>query len=134
MILTVGRPCMLPGPATHPRVPPRSGRTPRSLRGCTNVTHDELDGYERPPLILEELRVGADRAERHFERADTAEDSAWLSYFDSAELMGELSHCFRDLKMRRESVEQAERAVNDTDPSTPAPSGSAAWSSPKAHY
>lgn len=30
--------------------------------------------------------------------------------------MGELCHCFRDLKMRRESVEHAQRAVNDTDP------------------
>ncbi|WP_406305060.1 sporulation protein [Streptomyces sp. NBC_00885] len=55
-------------------------------------------------------------AERHFERAGTAEDPEWLGYFDSAELMGELCHCFRDLKMRRESVEHAQRAVNDTDP------------------
>ncbi|KUM82344.1 sporulation protein, partial [Streptomyces cellostaticus] len=55
-------------------------------------------------------------AERHFERADTAEDPAWLSYFDEAELMGELCHCFRDLKMRREAVEQAQRAVDSTDP------------------
>ncbi|MEV8020572.1 sporulation protein [Streptomyces sp. NPDC086554] len=64
--------------------------------------------------------IGAGRAmneaERHFERADTAEDPEWISYFDSAELMGELCHCFRDLKMRRESVEHAQRAVNDTDP------------------
>jgi len=64
--------------------------------------------------------VGAGRAmneaERHFERVGTAEDPEWLSYFDSAELMGELCHCFRDLKMRRESVEHAQRAVNDTDP------------------
>ncbi|MFJ6831863.1 sporulation protein [Streptomyces sp. NPDC091209] len=55
-------------------------------------------------------------AERHFERAGTGNDPEWLSYFDSAELMGELCHCFRDLKMRRESVEHAQRAVNDTDP------------------
>ncbi|WP_260462992.1 sporulation protein [Streptomyces sp. TRM72054] len=55
-------------------------------------------------------------AERHFERADTCEDPAWLGYFDEAELMGELCHCFRDLKMRREAVEQAQRAVDSTDP------------------
>lgn len=55
-------------------------------------------------------------AERHFERAHTADDPAWLSYFDEAELMGELCHCFRDLKMRREAVEQAQRAVDSTDP------------------
>jgi len=65
-------------------------------------------------------RIAAGRAmneaERHFEHADTAEDPAWLGYFDSAELMGELCHCFRDLKMRREAVEQAQRAVDSTDP------------------
>ncbi|MGQ4432321.1 MULTISPECIES: sporulation protein [unclassified Streptomyces] len=55
-------------------------------------------------------------AERHFERAHTAEDPAWLGYFDEAELMGELCHCFRDLKMRRDSVAQAQRAVDSTDP------------------
>jgi tetratricopeptide (TPR) repeat protein len=55
-------------------------------------------------------------AERHFERAHTAEDPAWLGYFDEAELMGELCHCFRDLKMRRDSVTQAQRAVDSTDP------------------
>jgi tetratricopeptide (TPR) repeat protein len=55
-------------------------------------------------------------AERHFERANAAEDPAWLGYFDEAELMGELCHCFRDLKMRREAVEQAQRAVDNTDP------------------
>ncbi|MET9785548.1 sporulation protein [Streptomyces canus] len=65
-------------------------------------------------------RIAAGRAmneaERHFEHADTAEDPAWLAYFDPAELMGELCHCFRDLKMRREAVEQAQRAVDSTDP------------------
>ncbi|MEU9915278.1 sporulation protein [Streptomyces sp. NPDC051001] len=65
-------------------------------------------------------RIAAGRAmneaERHFEHADTREDPAWLGYFDSAELMGELCHCFRDLKMRREAVEQAQRAVDSTDP------------------
>ncbi|MFJ8140153.1 sporulation protein [Streptomyces sp. NPDC096013] len=55
-------------------------------------------------------------AERHFERAHTAEDPTWLGYFDEAELMGELCHCFRDLKMRRDSVTQAQRAVDSTDP------------------
>ncbi|MCW8377756.1 sporulation protein [Streptomyces justiciae] len=65
-------------------------------------------------------RIAAGRAmneaERHFEHADTGEDPAWLTYFDPAELMGELCHCFRDLKMRREAVEQAQRAVDSTDP------------------
>ncbi|WP_326727761.1 sporulation protein [Streptomyces phaeochromogenes] len=55
-------------------------------------------------------------AERHFERAGMGEDPGWLGYFDSAELMGEICHCFRDLKMRRESVEAAQRAVDETDP------------------
>lgn len=65
-------------------------------------------------------RPGAGRAmneaERYFERADSAEDPEWLSYFDSAELMGEFCHCFRDLKQRREAVQHAQRAVDDTDP------------------
>lgn len=55
-------------------------------------------------------------AERHFERAATGEDPAWIGYFNEAELMGELCHCFRDLKMRREAVDQAQRAVDSTDP------------------
>ncbi|NNN33151.1 sporulation protein [Streptomyces sp. S3(2020)] len=65
-------------------------------------------------------RIAAGRAmneaERHFQHADTAEDPAWLAYFDPAELMGEFCHCFRDLRMRREAVEQAQRAVDTTDP------------------
>ncbi|MEU1519572.1 sporulation protein [Streptomyces sp. NPDC005811] len=65
-------------------------------------------------------RIAATRAmneaARHFEQADTTEDPAWLAYFDEAELMGELCHCFRDLKMRREAVDQAQRAVDSTDP------------------
>ncbi|QEU94648.1 sporulation protein [Streptomyces kanamyceticus] len=64
--------------------------------------------------------IGAGRAmneaERAFERADTAEDPQWLGYFDSAELMGEFCHCFRDLKQRREAVAHAQRAVDNTDP------------------
>ncbi|MFC9678569.1 sporulation protein [Streptomyces sp. NPDC056948] len=65
-------------------------------------------------------RTGAalamNQSERHFERAGGAEDPAWLSYFDDAELLGEFCHCFRDLKMRREAVEHAQRAVDSTDP------------------
>ncbi|MEV6028891.1 sporulation protein [Streptomyces sp. NPDC052036] len=65
-------------------------------------------------------RAGAaeamNQAERHFERAESADDPAWLSYFDDAELLGEFCHCFRDLKMRREAVEHAQRAVDTTDP------------------
>ncbi|MFB8244754.1 sporulation protein [Streptomyces sp. NPDC055952] len=65
-------------------------------------------------------RTGASLAmnesERHFERADSADDPPWLSYFDDAELLGEFCHCFRDLRMRREAVEHAQRAVNSTDP------------------
>ncbi|MEV2246802.1 sporulation protein [Streptomyces sp. NPDC049970] len=55
-------------------------------------------------------------AERHFGQADSADDPTWLSYFDEAELTGEFCHCFRDLRMRREAVEQAQRAVDSTDP------------------
>lgn len=54
-------------------------------------------------------------AERHFERA-TADDPEWLAYFDEAELIGEFSHCFRDLKRPAESLHFAEAAVTKTDP------------------
>lgn len=55
-------------------------------------------------------------AERYFERADTATDPEWLSYMNTAELEGEICHCLRDLKQRREAVEYAQRAVDSTDP------------------
>ncbi|MFJ8199086.1 sporulation protein [Streptomyces sp. NPDC096152] len=65
-------------------------------------------------------RTGAghamNQAEHHFVQADTADDPAWLSYFDDAELLGEFCHCFRDLKMRREAVQHAQRAVDSTNP------------------
>ncbi|GAA3793772.1 sporulation protein [Streptomyces chiangmaiensis] len=55
-------------------------------------------------------------AERYFGRADTVTDPEWLSYMDAAELEGEICHCLRDLKQRREAVEYAQRAVDSTDP------------------
>jgi tetratricopeptide (TPR) repeat protein len=65
-------------------------------------------------------RTGAslamNQSERHFERAEGVDDPPWLSYFDDAELLGEFCHCFRDLRMRREAVEHAQRAVDSTDP------------------
>ncbi|MFI9757741.1 sporulation protein [Streptomyces sp. NPDC051963] len=64
--------------------------------------------------------IGAGRAmneaERYFERADTATDPEWLSYMNAAELEGEICHCLRDLKQRREAVAYAQRAVDSTDP------------------
>jgi tetratricopeptide (TPR) repeat protein len=55
-------------------------------------------------------------AERHFERADTTEDPEWLAYFNEAELIGEFSHCFRDLKRPVEALRFAKQAVAKTDP------------------
>ncbi|MEU6080116.1 sporulation protein [Streptomyces sp. NPDC047108] len=55
-------------------------------------------------------------AEKHLERADSAEDPDWLSYVDEAELVGEFCHCFRDLGRGPESLRYAERAVALTDP------------------
>lgn len=86
--------------------------TPRALAMYSAMEARALSDASDP--------IGAGRAmneaECHFERADTGEDPEWISYFDSAELMGELCHCFRDLKMRRESVEAAQCAVDNTDP------------------
>jgi hypothetical protein len=55
-------------------------------------------------------------AERHFERADTAQDPAYLAYVNEAEIIGEISHCFRDLKRPADSLRFAEQAVDQTDP------------------
>ncbi|MCQ4046040.1 sporulation protein [Streptantibioticus rubrisoli] len=55
-------------------------------------------------------------AEKFFERAEGGDDPDWLSYMDEAELVGEFCHCFRDLKLGREAVHFAERAVTLTDP------------------
>lgn len=55
-------------------------------------------------------------AERFFERAATAEDPEYLAYVDEAEMIGEFSHCFRDLKRPAESLRFAEQAVAQTDP------------------
>ncbi|MFJ1535474.1 tetratricopeptide repeat protein [Streptomyces mirabilis] len=64
--------------------------------------------------------TGASRAmneaERHFEKADAVEDPEWLAYFNEAELIGEFSHCFRDLKRPVESLRFAKQAVAKTDP------------------
>ncbi|MBY8878390.1 sporulation protein [Actinacidiphila acidipaludis] len=64
--------------------------------------------------------AGASRAmneaEQFFERAATAEDPEYLAYVDEAEIIGEFSHCFRDLKRPAESLRFAEQAVAQTDP------------------
>ncbi|WP_249416079.1 sporulation protein [Streptomyces sp. TS71-3] len=64
-------------------------------------------------------RSGAERAmneaERHLEKA-TPDGPEWLSYFDEEELIGEFSHCFRDLRRPAESLHFAEEAVARTDP------------------
>ncbi|MGW7020449.1 sporulation protein [Streptomyces decoyicus] len=86
--------------------------TPRAM---ANYSAMEARAYANTGDISGAGRA-MNEAERHFERADTGDDPEWLGYFDSAELMGELCHCFRDLKMRRESIEAAQRAVDDTDP------------------
>ncbi|MFE3073589.1 sporulation protein [Streptomyces sp. NPDC059247] len=55
-------------------------------------------------------------AERHFEKAETGDDPGWLTYFDAAELQGELAHCFRDLQQHRQAVHHAHSAVTQTNP------------------
>jgi hypothetical protein len=64
--------------------------------------------------------AGASRAmneaERFFEKAASAEDPDYLAYVDEAEIIGEISHCFRDLKRPIESMRFAEQAVAQTGP------------------
>jgi hypothetical protein len=56
-------------------------------------------------------------AERIFEGRVTGDDPEWISYFDNAELAGEGSHCFRDLRSPRTAQEFIARAEELTDPS-----------------
>lgn len=56
-------------------------------------------------------------AERMFEKRVAGDDPEWISYFDAAELAGEGSHCFRDLRSPRTAHEFIARAEQLTDPS-----------------
>lgn len=62
--------------------------------------------------------AGASRAmnetERYFEGAGTSQDPEYLAYVDEAEIIGEFSHCFRDLKRPAESLRFAAQAVAQT--------------------
>ncbi len=90
----------------------RGRATPRAMAMFASMEARALSNAADP--------VGAGRAmneaERYLERADTTTDPEWLSYFTSAELMGEFCHCFRDLKQRKEALRHAQRAVDITDP------------------
>lgn len=60
-------------------------------------------------------------AERYFSRSNSADDPEWLRYFDSAELAGEIAHCFRDLGVHHPHLinharEHVDRAVAETGP------------------
>jgi len=55
-------------------------------------------------------------AERLFEGRLTGDDPEWISYFDAAELAGEGSHCFRDLRSPRTAQQFIARAEELTDP------------------
>jgi hypothetical protein len=76
--------------------------------------------HEARALSSAQDLAGASRAmneaERYFERAGTAQDPEYLAYVDEAEIIGEFSHCFRDLKRPAESLRFAELAVTQTDP------------------
>ncbi|MDT0548231.1 sporulation protein [Streptomyces lonegramiae] len=90
----------------------KGGSTPRGMAlflaheaRALSTTHD-YDGAKR----------AMKEAEKFFARADTTDDPEWISYMDEAELVGEFSHCFRDLKRGPEAVRFAERAVALTNP------------------
>jgi hypothetical protein len=56
-------------------------------------------------------------AERLFDGRVTGDDPDWLGYFDAAELAGEGSHCFRDLRSPRTAQGFIAQAEELTDPS-----------------
>lgn len=76
--------------------------------------------HEAHALSMVADRTGAahamNEAESQFARAEPVDDPSWLSYMDEAELIGEFSHCFRNLKEIPKAIEFAERAVSLTDP------------------
>lgn len=51
-------------------------------------------------------------AEAAFERRNEGTDPAWISYFDQAELAGEMAHCFRDLGRAPETAQFATLAAD----------------------
>jgi hypothetical protein len=55
-------------------------------------------------------------AERLFESRITGDDPEWISYFDAAELAGEGSHCFRDLRSPKTAQLFIAEAEELTDP------------------
>ncbi|MBQ0848001.1 sporulation protein [Streptomyces sp. BH-SS-21] len=107
------------------------GHTSRALqlaRAAVEGAHSSATPRAKAMYTIHEARAlssggdlpGASRAmneaEHHFERADAANDPEWLAYFDEAELIGEFSHCFRDLKRPTEALHFAEQAVSKTNP------------------
>jgi hypothetical protein len=48
---------------------------------------------------------------RVFERGQRANDPAWITYFDDAELSAEIAHCFRDIGRGTEAASHAARAL-----------------------
>lgn len=61
------------------------------------------------------VRVARDERTRALlETTATAEDPGYRAYVNEAEIIGEFSHCFRDLKRPAELVRFAEQAVAQT--------------------
>jgi hypothetical protein len=104
---------------------PRAGRLARAaVEGgrdrATPRAQAMFAAHEARALSSAHDLIGASRAmneaERHFEKAESGEDPEWLAYFDEAELIGEFSHCFRDLERPGEALRFAESAVARTAP------------------
>jgi transcriptional regulator with XRE-family HTH domain len=51
-------------------------------------------------------------AEQAFARRDPSKDPQWVSYFDEFELSGETAHCFRELRLPRETQIFAAKAID----------------------
>jgi hypothetical protein len=52
------------------------------------------------------------RAERAFESSRSADDPAWISYFDAREMAGEAAHCFRDLGQPGQTLASGALAID----------------------
>lgn len=91
-----------------------------ALRGC-GATRVETMCVMMEARALAGLRDGrgaaqaVSQAERLFGRSSN-EEPAWISYYDAAELSGDIAHAFRDLGREKRAREFARAALTTTTP------------------
>src|ERR1700722_5729554 len=89
-------------------MPPRSSilikiSAVRALRMSITCGSSRLGSAGSGPLLISARvsRAAGTEARIRLAGAVTGDDPEWIGYFDAAELAGEGSHCFRDLRSPR---------------------------------